>query len=91
MRAIGIGFLGLIGGLLFAIVVQDILAPLLIYRPGSPSPLWLILGASMPAFGIAGAGLAIWIDRRRKRITDKGNRSSRQPTRPDDRGGPSSG
>ena len=85
MRAIGIGILGLIGGLLLAVILQDLLAPLLIDDTGSASILGKLLGTMMPAFGIVGTGLAIWIDRRRRRnVRDRGSSRS-TPDRYDDR------
>lgn len=66
MRTVGIGVLGLIGGLLFAIILQDILVRALIDADGSPSVLGMILGSLLPAFGLAGVGLAIWLDHRRR-------------------------
>lgn len=77
MRAIGIGILGLIGGLLLSVILQDLLAPLLTDGAGSASILGKLLGTMMPAFAIAGAALAIWIDRRRRHRAD--GRSSSTP------------
>jgi hypothetical protein len=64
MRRIGIGSLGLIGGLLLAIVVQDVLARILDQGDGAPSSAGMILGSLLPVFGLLGAVLALWLDRR---------------------------
>lgn len=65
MRAVGIGALGLIGGLLLGIVLQDVLAQALIDAPGRPSTLGRLLGAFLPGFAVLGAVAAVWLDRRR--------------------------
>ncbi|WP_157530224.1 hypothetical protein [Microtetraspora niveoalba] len=71
MRTAGIGVLGLIGGLLFAIVLQDILARALTDADGTPSVLGMILGSLLPAFALLGAVLAVWLDRRHRRTRSK--------------------
>lgn len=65
LRTIGIGVLGLIGGVLFAIVVQDVLADAVIRPDGTPSVLGIILGATLPVFGVLGAALAVGVSRYR--------------------------
>lgn len=66
LRTIGIGVLGLIGGVLFAIVVQDVLSDAVIRSDGTPSVLGIILGGTMlPVFGLLGAALAVGVSRRR--------------------------
>ena len=67
IRTVGIGVLGLIGGLLFAIILQDVLSRALLSADGTPSALGVILGAALPVCGLVGAALALWVDRRRGR------------------------
>ncbi|GAA3427739.1 hypothetical protein GCM10018953_49220 [Streptosporangium nondiastaticum] len=71
MRTAGIGVLGLIGGLLFAIVLQDVLAHALTGDGGTPSVLGMILGSLLPAFALLGAVLSVWLDRRHRRTRSK--------------------
>lgn len=66
MRDVGIGVLGLIGGVLFAIVLQDVLSPALFHADGTPSALGIILGVMLPILGPVGAAFAVWVDRRRR-------------------------
>lgn len=73
MRTFGIGTLGLIGGLLFAIVLQDILAHALIDADGTPSVASTVLGSLLPAFGLVGAALAVWLDHRHRRDSIEGH------------------
>jgi membrane associated rhomboid family serine protease len=72
VRTLGIGVLGVIGGLLFAIVLQDVLAHDLIDAAGTLSVLGIVLGVLLPVFGILGGGLAIWIDHLNRRKRAKG-------------------
>lgn len=79
MRAVGIGALGMIGGVLLAIVLQDVLASALTSDDGTPSALGMSLGAILPAFGLTGAGLAIWLHRRKQRGSLRRHRRRRAP------------
>lgn len=68
MRSVGMGVLGLVGGLLFGIVVQDILGRLLGDPAGTPSVVvGLVFGSLLPACLVLGPVVAIWIDRRQHR------------------------
>lgn len=65
MRRLGIGLLGFIGGLLFALVAFDLLAPLLPWsarRAGGQ-----VLGGALPLMGVLGCGIALYLDRRQRR------------------------
>ncbi|WP_026454231.1 hypothetical protein [Saccharomonospora iraqiensis] len=74
MRTVGIGALGLIGGLLLAITLRDILAHALTDTEDTPSTVGMILASLKPTLGLLGAVLAVRLDRRHHR------------TRPGDRG-----
>ena len=63
LRRLGLAALGLIGGLLGGIVVQDLIAPLLITGAGEVSLLGLILlPLLIPVCGAAGAVIAVLLD-----------------------------
>lgn len=65
LRRIGMAALGLLGGLLGGIVVQDLIAPLLITGAGEVSLLGLILlPLLIPLCGAAGAVIAVLVDAR---------------------------
>ena len=68
MRTVGIAVLGLVGGVLLAIIIQDLLARALVGGTGGDAALTLgpIQAALLPALGIAGAGLAVGVDRRQR-------------------------
>ncbi|WP_007024780.1 hypothetical protein [Saccharomonospora iraqiensis] len=72
MRTVGIGALGIIGGLLLAITLQDILAHALADTEGTPSTVGRILGSLKPALGLLGAVLAVRLDRRHHRTRPGG-------------------
>lgn len=64
MRKVGIGALGLVGGVLLALVVQDLLAAAFLQGGTIPIPLGIVFGFLMPVFGVLGAVIAVLIDRR---------------------------
>lgn len=91
-RTVGIGGLGLVGGVLLALVVQDVLAPLLVREPGQPTGLGMLLGLLLPALAGLGVVVAIALDRRgvgrrdeprgaerRDEWRDAGHRTMRRP------------
>lgn len=63
-RSVGIGALGLVGGVLLALIVQDLLATVFLRDGTIPIPVALVLGFLMPAFGVLGVVIAILIDNR---------------------------
>ena len=67
MRRFGIAALGVVGGLLLAIVVQDLLTRSLTQENGLPKPAAIVVGSLLPVFGLLGAASALWLDRRRPR------------------------
>lgn len=69
MRTIGIAALGLAGGILAGLVVQDVLARLLLDDGVFPNslPLALLVGFLTPAAAVTGVVLALLLDRRRAR------------------------
>ena len=82
MRRVGMGILGLIGGLLAGIVIQDVLAEALVAGSGEVSTAGLvIIPVLLPLCGVAGAVIAVLADLRRERRRP-GHRHERQ------RGGP---
>lgn len=65
LRRLGLAALGLLGGLLGGIVVQDLVAPLLVTENGEVSVLGLILlPLLIPVCGAAGAVIAVLLDTR---------------------------
>lgn len=67
-RRLGLGLLGLLGGLLAGIVIQDLIAPLLITGSGEVSLLGLlVLPLLLPVCGVAGAVVAVLLDLRARR------------------------
>ncbi len=64
MRKIGIGALGLVGGLLLALVVQDLLAVTFVRDGTIPLALGIVLGFLMPVLAVLGAIVALLIDGR---------------------------
>jgi hypothetical protein len=71
MRKVGIGALGLIGGVLLAVVVQDLLARAFVRDGAVPLPLALVLGFMIPVFAVLGVVGAILADNRRLRRNSK--------------------
>lgn len=68
VRRLGLGLLGLIGGLLAGIVLQDVLAPLLVTGPGRVTTAGrILLPVLLPICGAGGAVLAVLLDRRGRR------------------------
>lgn len=61
MRKVGIGALGLVGGVLLALVVQDLLAVAFLRDGTIPTPLAIVLGFLMPVFGVLGAVISVLI------------------------------
>lgn len=64
LRTVGMGLLGVVGGLLLAVIVQDVLARLL-DGPGPSGLATVAVGAVMPICILGGVVLALWVDRRR--------------------------
>lgn len=74
-RSAGIGALGLVGGVLLALIVQDILATLLVRDGTIPTGLTVVFGFLMPVFAILGAVIAVLIyNRIAKRQSEGGRR-----------------
>lgn len=68
LRRIGVALLGLIGGVLAGILVQDLLARLLITAAGDVTVLGLVvLPLLIPVCGVLGAILAVLLAARRSR------------------------
>ncbi len=64
LRSVGIGALGLLAGLLAALVLQDILAIAFLRSGGGlPLELGVLIGSFMPILAVVGAVLALLIDR----------------------------
>lgn len=63
-RSIGIGALGVLGGVLLALIVQDILATGFVREGVVPTGLAIVLGFLIPIFAIFGAIVAVLIDAR---------------------------
>lgn len=61
-RSVGIGILGLVGGVLLALIVQDVLATAFVSDGTVPSALSAVLGFLMPVFAILGVIVAILVD-----------------------------
>ena len=64
MRTVGVGALGLLGGVLLALVVQDVLATTFLQDGTIPRAVAIILGLLIPALGLAGLAAAILFDGR---------------------------
>lgn len=65
LRRIGLAMLGLIGGLLGGIVVQDLIAPLLLTGGGEVSLVGrILLTLLIPMCVVAGAVIAVLVDAR---------------------------
>lgn len=70
LRRIGLAALGLLGGLLGGIIVQDLIAPLLITGTGEASHVGrILLPLLIPACGAAGAVTAALVDARTTRTS----------------------
>lgn len=68
MRRVGLGILGLTGGLLAGIVVQDLIAPLLITGTGEVSIVGMVLlPLLIPVCGAVGAVIAVLLHGRARR------------------------
>lgn len=69
MRTIGIAALGLVGGVLLGLIVQDVLARLLLDDGVFPDslPLALLVGFLTPALAVVGIVVALVLDARRAR------------------------
>ncbi|MFC5319240.1 MULTISPECIES: hypothetical protein [Brachybacterium] len=66
MRHLGLTLLGLIGGLLAGVVLQDVLAPVLV-SGGEVNALGLVLlPVLLPISGLAGAGFALTLSLSRR-------------------------
>jgi hypothetical protein len=64
MRKAGIGILGLVGGVLLAMIVQDLLANAFLQDGTIPVALAITLGLLMPVLGVVGVIVAIQMDNR---------------------------
>jgi uncharacterized protein YacL len=64
MQKVGIGTLGVIGGLLLALIVQDLLATAFLSNGTIPIALGIALGFLMPVFAVLGAFIAVRIHNR---------------------------
>ncbi len=64
MRKIGVGVLGLIGGVLLAIIIQDILATALVNSGRSPRELGVVTGLLMPILAVLGAVVTVMLHSR---------------------------
>lgn len=73
MRKVGVGLLGLIGGVLLAIIIQDILATILVNSGRSPREFGVVTGLLMPALAVLGAVVAVMLHNRStlRRSTDE--------------------
>lgn len=71
MRHLGMALLGLIGGLLAGVVLQDVLAPLLLSGGRVSAPALVILPVLLPASALIGAALALTLSLRSGRGQDK--------------------
>lgn len=63
-RRAGVGALGVVGGVLLALIVQDLLATALVRNGTLTHGLALVLGSLMPVFAVLGAVTAVLIDAR---------------------------
>ncbi|WP_229741658.1 hypothetical protein [Pseudoclavibacter endophyticus] len=70
-RSIGSGALGLVGGVLLALIVQDVLATAFLRDGTIPLALGVVLGFLVPAFGALGVLTAILIDNRNAKRRSK--------------------
>lgn len=81
LRSVGVGALGLIGGFLAAVVLQDIVGVAFLRDGGEITVgLALIIGMLMPVLSIAGAVVAIVIDHAAR--TRQGRDRPRSPDEP---------
>lgn len=73
MRKLGIGFLGLLGGLLAGLIAHDVLARILLDGGRFPDslPMALLVGFLTPTLAIVGVVLALVLDGRRTRRRDQ--------------------
>lgn len=71
MRTIGIGALGLIGGVLSALVVQDLLAVAFVREGTVPDALVVVLALLMPVMALLGVVVAVLLDRQAKRRANR--------------------
>lgn len=69
MRKVGIGALGIIGGVLLALIVQDLLASAFLRDGTIPLGLAIVMGFLLPVFAVLGAVLAVVLDNRSVRRT----------------------
>ncbi|WP_140403562.1 hypothetical protein [Microbacterium sp. JB110] len=75
-RMLGIGALGLVGGALLALFVQDLLATLLVRNGGVSAWLLPIFTFLMPVVSVASAVAAVLVDRRRAGVRADEDRGS---------------
>ena len=71
MRKVGIGALGFVGGVLLALIVQDVLSTAFLRIVTVPITLGIVLGFLMPAFGVVGVIVAILADNRHTKCRSK--------------------
>ncbi len=72
MRKVGVGALGVVGGVLLALIVQDLLATAFLSSGTIPASLGIVLGSLMPVFAVLGAIFAVLIyNRSVKRKSEK--------------------
>lgn len=67
LRWLGIGLLGFIGGMLSAIILQDVLASAFASNGSAPTGVTIVLGSPLPVLGLAGIVVALLVDRRSTR------------------------
>ncbi|MDO5633824.1 MAG: hypothetical protein Q4G34_02975 [Micrococcus sp.] len=72
MTRVGIGALGSVGGLLLALILQDILAVAFLGHGTIPFPLAVVVGFLLPTLAVLGAVVAILLDNRNTTRTSKG-------------------
>lgn len=72
LRRVGIGALGVIGGVLLALIVQDLLATAFLRDGTIPLGLAIVMGFLLPVFAVLGAVLAVVLDNRSvRRMSEK--------------------
>lgn len=75
MRKVGVGALGAVGGVLLALILQDILAVAFLQDGTIPFPLAIVLGFLMPVLAVVGAVIAVLLYNRniKRKLKDPTN------------------